>query len=46
MISIDGKEYNSMKRFIQDGGGYSEKWLGKGGIWVSSEKKLIESFLN
>lgn len=45
-ISIDGKEYSSMKMFTQNGGCYSEKWLGKGGVWVSSEKKLIESFLN
>ena len=46
VISIDNKEYTTMKRYIQDGGMYSEKWLAKGGVWVSSEKKLIESFLN
>mgnify|MGYP007106237594 CR=1 FL=1 len=46
VISIDGKEFDTMRRFIQDGGCYSEKWLSNGGVWVNSEKKLIESFLN
>lgn len=45
-ILIDGKEYSSLRRFTQNGGGYSEKWLGKNNVWVNSEKKLIESLLN
>lgn len=43
---VDGIKYSTLRRFIQNGGGYSEKWLSKNSVWVNSEKKLIESFLS
>lgn len=44
IFSIGDKVFETKKRFTQDGGCYSEKWLSNDGVWVNSEKKLIESF--